>query len=646
MGKKKVKVKFIDKKKAISFHLVAKADQGDLDSDGYDSEQAELERELREQRREERRAAGLPDEEEEENAGSSSSAAAASTSDGRIDLLDMAAEAEGIETRAQRQARKAAKETSKQKFFLQQNIRPGQQASLPKDFPTEYLYDGTVEQEEEYWEREEQRKWELERQAEAPALLPHNYDYSKHLRPITGRGVFLEAKRGDGAGGVDPRSTSVATSSSSSSSTAVDELDASVDRKLVARVERLQRQLARAGRRVRIQKDFVEALEGEANEEELEELQDDFVIEAMGGKEDSAEEEDEDVDDEDERKSTDGERSAGKEEEEDAVLDDEMYEDMEYDDEQDEDGDDIPGLVRARPTSKRRPHNDDDDDDDDEYDDDDEDEEEEDEAGTGELDAAFNKLLREEYDDDEIGELDHYADENPSALEGELDLEEVDGEINDFLAHKEKTLLEGGTIIDRPDEKLQKITLKKLELVADNEKDVKEVEEEIEAMLEPAPREQWDAESILSTYSNTENHPHILGVGGSRRRKKGGRSRLNSDASSAASSMASIPASLLSTAAASAFAAAPLDGVEEDSEEDEYDDAGRDVDPRENRGRARPEAESLDEKKARKQAVKQAKREAKERKKQLKTLYSKENAAAAAKQVKINQTNPRNVKKI
>lgn len=129
-GKKKHIVKFIDKKQAISFHLVARAAVGGEEEEEQNEEQAELDYELAQQRADRRRALGLaPNEEckgeEEEEEEAEESFIPPPQPDDRINLLNMAAEAEGIETRAVRQARKAAKESKQQKFYLQPNFRPG-----------------------------------------------------------------------------------------------------------------------------------------------------------------------------------------------------------------------------------------------------------------------------------------------------------------------------------------------------------------------------------------------------------------------------------------------------------------------------------------------------------------------------------------
>ncbi|XP_067901684.1 protein LTV1 homolog isoform X2 [Heterodontus francisci] len=105
------------------------------------------------------------------------------------------------------------------------------------------------------------------------------------------------------------------------------------------------------------------------------------------------------------------------------------------------------------------------------------------------LDDRFEKLY-EEYDDDEIGALDHHE------LEGsiQVDSTRLDEVINDYLTQKAKDCQMPDDLGPRGD-----VLLKE-----DEEK------EEIEILVIEEPTEQWDCESILSTYSNLYNHPKLI----------------------------------------------------------------------------------------------------------------------------------------
>lgn len=115
--------------------MVAKASPGDDGADEVDEEQEELDRELAQQKAERRKAMGLAsheemkgedDDEEDEDEGSF---IPKEQPDDRINILNLAAAAEGIETRAVRQAKKLAKETKQQQFYLQPNFKPGSNVS-------------------------------------------------------------------------------------------------------------------------------------------------------------------------------------------------------------------------------------------------------------------------------------------------------------------------------------------------------------------------------------------------------------------------------------------------------------------------------------------------------------------------------------
>ncbi|XP_007422967.1 protein LTV1 homolog [Python bivittatus] len=110
------------------------------------------------------------------------------------------------------------------------------------------------------------------------------------------------------------------------------------------------------------------------------------------------------------------------------------------------------------------------------------------------LDERFEKFF-EQFDDDEIGPLDN------AELEGFIQndstrLQEV---LNDYFREKAKDCV-----------KLDGIEAKKEpELFLNEEED--ESEEMVTLIIEE-PKEKWDCESILSTYSNLYNHPKLIEV--------------------------------------------------------------------------------------------------------------------------------------
>ncbi|KAE8602291.1 hypothetical protein XENTR_v10013937 [Xenopus tropicalis] len=108
------------------------------------------------------------------------------------------------------------------------------------------------------------------------------------------------------------------------------------------------------------------------------------------------------------------------------------------------------------------------------------------------LDERFEKFY-EQFDDDEIGALDN------TELEGFIHsnsgrLEEV---INDYHKQKAKDCV-----------KLKNLTPRDgMDSVIEEDEDNKE---DMQNLVIEEPREKWDCESILSTYSNLYNHPQII----------------------------------------------------------------------------------------------------------------------------------------
>ncbi|XP_069786785.1 protein LTV1 homolog isoform X2 [Narcine bancroftii] len=105
------------------------------------------------------------------------------------------------------------------------------------------------------------------------------------------------------------------------------------------------------------------------------------------------------------------------------------------------------------------------------------------------LDDRFEKLY-EEYDDDEIGALDHHE------LEGciQADSERLVEVITDYHNQKFKDC-------QKPDDLGPRAEVLIL---------VEDAEEEMETLVTEEVTEQWDCESILSTYSNLYNHPKLI----------------------------------------------------------------------------------------------------------------------------------------
>ncbi|XP_061480021.1 protein LTV1 homolog [Rhineura floridana] len=110
------------------------------------------------------------------------------------------------------------------------------------------------------------------------------------------------------------------------------------------------------------------------------------------------------------------------------------------------------------------------------------------------LDERFEKFF-EQFDDDEIGALDN-ADLEGFIQSDSTRLQEV---LNDYYREKAKDC----------------VKLDDLEIKEDSELHLKEEEDErdeIVTLVIEEPKEKWDCESVLSTYSNLYNHPKLIEV--------------------------------------------------------------------------------------------------------------------------------------
>jgi protein LTV1 len=145
-----------------------------------------------------------------------------------------------------------------------------------------------------------------------------------------------------------------------------------------------------------------------------------------------------------------------------------------------------------------------------------------------------------EYDSDEVGELDNDVDEirGDRELEGDSAFEAV---LDEYLEEKEDEILFAGTV-HLPDYR-RKCGFHSLEVKDQQPEDVKEVLAEAKAFLaSPAldlppeeilidgksyysqkSRNPWDCESILSTYSNLDNNPAVV----ENSRRKGNKKKKN-----------------------------------------------------------------------------------------------------------------------
>jgi protein LTV1 len=153
---------------------------------------------------------------------------------------------------------------------------------------------------------------------------------------------------------------------------------------------------------------------------------------------------------------------------------------------------------------------------------------------------------------------------------------------------------------------------------------------------EEEERDRWDCDTIVSTYSNLENHPSIIDDGAPRgRSRRGAGSRAGSDAAGGAAGAPALirlgksgmPVDFVPTRAKKTEGgggAAGGDGGGGSDGESSYDseeDGGGEGLGAAWRAQTRRKGESAEEKKARKAAVKEGRREARANKKETKSMF-------------------------
>ena len=156
--------------------------------------------------------------------------------------------------------------------------------------------------------------------------------------------------------------------------------------------------------------------------------------------------------------------------------------------------------------------------------------------------------------------------------------------------------------------------------------------------LRNAPREAWDCETIVSTYSNLENHPSVIdahhggsGSSGKRRGSKNGASLIRLSETNGlpvdyvrARRGAGRGGSMLTAANLAAIGETGEEDVSARGGADEYSDEDDGELGEEWRSNIRRKGETPEEKKARKAAVKAGRRDARAAKKGLKTTFKRE----------------------
>ena len=247
----------------------------------------------------------------------------------------------------------------------------------------------------------------------------------------------------------------------------------------------------------------------------------------------------------------------------------------------------------------------------------------------------FEQALAD-YDSDEVGDILEEEVQGNLPLEGDA---KVEAALDDFLQEKDDDVFMQGKTPEQfaaikaggsgfsalvgtrmvPIKELDKLDVseiaKELQPISEVLKEAKKKIQSPE--LEPPPEEifidgksyysvkdrnPWDCESILSTYSNLDNNPAMIG-NTSRRKKKNNKAMQKIILSSKTGLPIENPVE-----------------VDEDSDEDDYDDTYASV----NRGVARKKQETKEEKRARKAQVKKERQVARIQKKVTREVYKDE----------------------
>lgn len=116
------------------------------------------------------------------------------------------------------------------------------------------------------------------------------------------------------------------------------------------------------------------------------------------------------------------------------------------------------------------------------------------------LDDRFERIM-EEYDEEEIGCVDHEEVQGAIDADNELVTFVVDG----FIKSSRKT----HKLDDMKDEDEDSSKVN-MDFGSEGEDDDDDNDDKLFAQFETKPKEKWDCESILSTYSNIYNHPKLI----------------------------------------------------------------------------------------------------------------------------------------
>ncbi|KAF9922049.1 hypothetical protein BGZ65_009896, partial [Modicella reniformis] len=243
------------------------------------------------------------------------------------------------------------------------------------------------------------------------------------------------------------------------------------------------------------------------------------------------------------------------------------------------------------------------------------------------LDERFDRIERE-YEEDSLDE----DDDSVGDLKSEELRKDFDSILDDFL---DKFEIVGSKMVPRLEGATSENKLSTIRnaLLVDDTEDGKSVATTAGGTRKPKKnldddlvtevtdfrsradrmRDNWDVQTILSTYSNLENHPGMI--------KEQSHRRIHIDPKTGMPVITEKLSLQRKKAEEAAAAAASREQPNSDGEEDQFSEEEAE---RENLGSKRSKAETKDEKKARKDAIKQEKRNRREVKKATKEAFATE----------------------
>lgn len=216
------------------------------------------------------------------------------------------------------------------------------------------------------------------------------------------------------------------------------------------------------------------------------------------------------------------------------------------------------------------------------------------------LDDRFEKIEEEYADDDDESEYDSNAEDLEERADFDAILDEF-LEKYEIVGKKMQPKMEGETSAAKLDSMRQGLI--KPNVIEEEKKELERTTRQkltrsaLEPMLErpvQRQRETWDVQSVISTYSNLENHPSLIN-------DKGPSKRIRIDPKTGMPVLVEVERKQKKKQQVES------DAEEEDEDEDDEED-DEEGEPLENKGVARSKAETKEEKRARKQAIKDAKK--------------------------------------